>query len=136
MSRQHDLTVGVEQHQSHEGQVDAIEHAVLVVDGAVTEEQRVVAKDGAAEEPGGLVDDGDEQVRDGRHDGEQEDAANQQEGAGDGAYLAVVQREADGDVALHRHAGQDERRGAGGEDGHRDLRETEVRHVSHGVPQG
>lgn len=129
MRRQHDLTVGVEQRQSHEGQVDAIKHTVLVVDGAVAEEERVVAKDAAVEESGGLVNDGDEQIRDGRRDGKQQDVADQQEGAGGGAHLAVVQREADGDVALHRHARQDERGGAGGEHGHHDLKERQQRSI-------
>lgn len=125
MRRQHDLTVGVEQRQSHEGQVDAVKHTVLVVDGAVAEEQRVVAENAAVEEGGGLVHDGDEQIGDGWRDGEQQDAADQQEGAGDGAHLAVVQREADGDVALHRHAGQDQRGGAGGEHRRHDLKERQ-----------
>lgn len=129
MRRQHDLTVGVEQRQRHEGQVDAVKDAVLVVGGAVAEEEGVVAEDAAAEEGGGLVDHGDEQIGDGRGDGEQQDAADQQEGAGGGAHLAVVQREADGDVTLQRHAGQDERGGAGGEHGHQDLRERQQRAV-------
>ena len=35
----HDLTVGVQQRQSHKGQVAAVKHTVLVVDGAVPEQQ-------------------------------------------------------------------------------------------------
>lgn len=127
--RQHDLAVGVEQCQNHEGQVDPVKHAVLVVAGAVAEEQRVVTEDAAVEEGGALVEDGDEQVGDGRRCGEKQDAADQQQGAGGGEHLAVVQREADGDVALHRHPSQDERGGAGGEHGHHDLEERQQRWV-------
>lgn len=124
MRRQHDLAVGVEQRQGHKRQVDPIKHTVLVVDGLVAEEERVVAKDGGVEETQRLVDDGDEEVGDGRGGGEDEDDTDEEEGARDGAHLAVVQGEADGDVALHRHAGQDEGGGAGGEDRCHDLRET------------
>lgn len=122
MCCEHDLTVGVEQRQSHEGQVHPIKNTVLVVDGVVAKEEGVVAEDGGAERSRRFVDDSDEEVRDGRSGSEDEDDANEKEGARDGAYLAVVQGEADGDVALHGHAGQDERGGAGGEDGRHDLR--------------
>lgn len=122
MCRQHDLAVGVEQRQSHKGQVDPVKHTVLVVDGPVAEEERVVAKNGGVEETQRLIDDGDEEVGDGRRGGEDEDDADEEEGARDGAHLAVVQGEADGDVTLHRHTGQDERGGAGGEDRCHDLR--------------
>lgn len=63
--RQHDLAVGVEQRQRHARQVDAVEGAVLVVDGAVAEEQRVVAEDGAAEEVRWLVRQRQQQVAEG-----------------------------------------------------------------------
>lgn len=122
MCRQHDLAVGVEQRQSHKGQVDPVKHTVLVVDGPVAEEERLVAKNGGVEETQRLVDDGDEEVGDGRRGGEDENDADEEEGARDGAQLAVVQGEADGDVTLHRHTGQDERGGAGGEDRCHDLR--------------
>lgn len=125
--RQHDLTVGVEQRQSHKGQVRPVKHAVLVVDGLVPKEERVVAEDGGVEESWRLLEDGDEQVCDGRRGGEGEDDADEEEGAGDGAHVAVVQGEADGDVALHGHAGQDEGGGACGEDRCHDLREAEWR---------
>ena len=54
-SRQHDPAVGVEQRQSHEGQVHPVKHTVLVVDEAVAEQQRLVAEHGAVEEVGGLL---------------------------------------------------------------------------------
>lgn len=90
MRCQHDLAVGVEQREGDEGQVDPVEHTVLVVDGAVAEEQRVVAEDGGVEEAQGLVDHGDEEVGERRHGGEDEDGADQEEDARDGAHLAVV----------------------------------------------
>lgn len=90
MRRQHDLAVGVEQCQNHEGQVDSVKHAVLVVAGAVAEEQRVVTEDAAVEEGGALMEDGDEQVGDGRRCSEQQDATDQQQGACGGEHLAVV----------------------------------------------
>ncbi len=123
---QHDLTVGVEQRQSHEGQIHPVEHAVLVIDGSVAKEKRVVAKNGGVEETWRLVDDGNEEVCDGWGGGEDEDDTDVEESARDGANLDVVQGEADGDVAFHGHAGQDERRGAGGEDCRHDLREPVV----------
>lgn len=58
--------------------------------------------------------------------------ADQQEAAGGGEHPAVAQKEADGDVALQRHTGQDERGGAGGEHGHHDLKETQQRSVRWG----
>lgn len=123
--RQHDLAVGVEQRQSHEGQVHPVKHTVLVVDGSVAKEKRVVTKNAGVEETQRLVDDGDEEVGDGRRGGEDEDDADEEDGARDRAHLAVVQREADGDVALQGHASQEERGGAGGEDCCHDLRETQ-----------
>lgn len=122
MCCQHDLTVGIEQRQSHKGQVDPIKYTVLVVDGVVAKEEGVVAEDGRVEQRRGFVDDSDEEVRDGRSGGEDEDDTNEKEGTRDGAYLAVVQREADGDVALYSHASQDKRGGACGEDRCHDLR--------------
>lgn len=127
MRRQHDFAVGVDQREGHEGQVDAVEHTVLIVDGAVAEEQRVVAEDGGVEEAGRLMDQSDQEVGEGRRGGEDEDDPDQEEGARDGAHLAVVQREADGDVALHRHAGQDQGGGAGGEDRRHDLRRRRLK---------
>lgn len=121
-SCQHDPAVGVEQRQRHAGQEDAVEHAVLVVDGRVAEQEAVVTKHRGLEETRGLLDDGDEEVRGRRRGGEDEDGADEEEGAADGAHLAVVQREADGDEALQSHAGQDERGGAGGEDRRHHLR--------------
>lgn len=85
----------------------------------------MVAENGGSEETQRLVDEGDEEVGCGRGGGEDEDDADKEEGARDCAHLAVVQREADGDVALHCHAGQDERGGAGGEDRRHDLREAQ-----------
>ncbi len=82
----------------------------------------MVAKNGGMEETRRLVDDGDEKVRDGRGSGEDEDDTDEEEGTRDGAHLAVVQGEADGDVALHRHASQDERGGTGGDDRCHNLR--------------
>lgn len=125
-SCQHDPAVGVEQRQGHEGQEDTVEHAVLVVDGRVAEQKAVVTEDGGLEDTRGLFDDGDEQVCDGRSGGEDEDDTDEEEGAADGAHLAVVQREADGDEALQSHAGQDERGGAGGEDRRHHLRTEEI----------
>lgn len=121
---QHDLTVGVDQRQSHKGEVGSIKHTVLVVDGLVTKEKWVVAKNGCVEETGRLFDDGDEEVCDRWCASEEEDATDEQEGARDCAHLAVVQRETDGDVALHSHAGKDERGGTCGENCCHDLREA------------
>lgn len=126
--RQHDLTVGVEQRERHAGQVHPVKHTVLVVDGPVAKQERVVAENGGVEESLRRVDDGDEEVGDGRRGGEDEDGADEEEGARDGAHLAVVQGGADGDVALHRHAGQDERGGAGGEHRSHDLRKFTERY--------
>lgn len=122
LGREHYLTVGVEKSQSHEGQINPVKHTVLIVDGRVAEEQRVVAEDGGVEEGKRLVDDGDEQVCEGGRGGEDEDDEDEEEGAWDGAHVDVVHREADGEVTLQRHAGQDERRGAGGEDRRHYLR--------------
>lgn len=88
-SRQHDLAVRVEQRQRHEGQVGPIKHTVLVVDGAVTKEKRVVTKNGGVEDTR-LLDNCDQEVSDGRGGGEDEDYADEDEGARDGAHLAVV----------------------------------------------
>ena len=111
----HDLTVGVQQCQRHKGQVAAVEHAVLVVDGAVTEQQRVVAEHGRVEELWRLLGQGDEEVGERGGGREEEDDPDEDEGAAHGADVAVVHGVADGEVALHGHARQDERGGAGGE---------------------
>lgn len=47
---QHDPAVGVEQRQSYTGQVHPVKHTVLVVDGALAEEKRVVAENSGVEE--------------------------------------------------------------------------------------
>lgn len=82
----------------------------------------MVTKNLGVEETRRLLDDRDEEVGDGRGDGEDDDDADEEESARDVTHLAVVQRETDGDVALHSHAGQDERGGASGEDRCHDLR--------------
>lgn len=84
----------------------------------------MVAKNGSLEEIWRLLDNGDEEVCDRWRDDEKEDDADEEEGARDGAHLAIVQGEADRGVALHGHAGQDERGGACGENGCHDLREA------------
>ncbi|KAF3855736.1 hypothetical protein F7725_016459 [Dissostichus mawsoni] len=69
------------------------------------------------EEAEGLGGQKEEEIR---HDGERADKpdeTHQDEGVSHGADPTVVQREADSDVALHRHAGQIERRVEGGHDG-------------------
>lgn len=119
---QHDLAVGAEQRQDHGGQEQTVKHAVLVVDGPVAEQEAVVAENRGMEETGGLAEDGDKEVRDRRSGGEGEDEDDEDEGAGHGAHLAVAQGEADGEEALQRHACQDERGGAGGEDRRHHLR--------------
>lgn len=122
--RQHDPAVGVEQREGHGGQVQPVEHAVLVVDGGVAEEQRVVTENGALEEGRGLCEGADEEVC-GRGGGrEDEDDADEEERAAHRARLAVVEGKADGDEALHGHAGEDERGGAGGEHRRHDLTRT------------
>lgn len=82
----------------------------------------MVTKNSGVEEAWRLLDDGDEEVGDGRGGGEDVDDTDEEGGAGDRAHLIVVKGVADGDVALHSHAGQDEGGGAGGEDGRHDLR--------------
>lgn len=82
----------------------------------------MVTKNLGVEETRRLLEDRDEEVGDGRGDGEDEDNADEEESARDVTHLAVVQRETDGDVALHSHASQDERGGARGEDRCHDLR--------------
>lgn len=84
----------------------------------------MVAKNCSLEEIWRLFYDGDEEVCDRWRGGEEEDDTDEEEGARDGAHLTVVQGEADRDVALHGHAGQNERGGARGENGCRDLREA------------
>lgn len=91
----------------------------------MAKDKRVVTKNIPVEETNRLVDDGDEKVRDGWSSGEDEDDTDEDEGARDSAHLAVVQGEADRDVALHGHAGQDERGGTGGEDCCHNLKATQ-----------
>lgn len=62
---QHDLTVGVEQRQSHKGEVHPVKHTVLVVDRSVAKQKRVVTKNRRVEETWRFIDYGDEQVGDG-----------------------------------------------------------------------
>lgn len=112
--RQHNLAVGVEQCQKDEGEVDAVEGTVLVVDGAVTEEQRVVAENGRLEEGGGLFGQAYEEVGEGGRSTQDQNDPRQPEGALDGAHVTIVQGEADGDVTLDGHAGKDEGGGARG----------------------
>lgn len=87
----------------------------------------MVAKNGALEEIWRLPDDGYEEVCDRWCDDKEEDGADKEKRARDCAHLAVVQGEADSNVALHGHASEDERGGARGGNGCHDLREAKRR---------
>lgn len=82
----------------------------------------MVAENGRVEEQWWFFGDSDEKIGERRSEAQEEDHPDDPHGACDCADVAVVEREADGYVALQGHAGQDERCGAGGHHSGHDQR--------------
>lgn len=82
----------------------------------------MIAEYGCVEEQWWFFGDSDEKIGERRSEAQEEYHPDDPHGACHCADVAVMEREADGDVALQGHAGQDERGGAGGRHSGHDQR--------------
>lgn len=74
----------------------------------------MIAENGCVEEQWWFFGHGDEKISDGGSEAQEEYDPDHPHGACDSADVAVMEGEADGDVALQGHASKDERGGARG----------------------